>query len=144
MKLILISLTLLATASLLWFCKHQPKFTADNLPTQQLRWGSGGGVVGKEKTNILLKNGQVFKRDINGAIQEWDKAKTKTATALFETAASLGLQKMAFNHPGNLYNFLEYQDGDAVSRLVWGDPKTPLDPSLESLYNQLNELVKTK
>lgn len=142
MKIVLIALTLVAMAALFSFCKHQPSFTADNLPPQQLRWGSGGGIVGKETTHTLLQNGQTFLREMAGPLVESAKTKPKTAAAIFKTAESLGLSKMEFNHPGNIYSFLEWQDGDMVHRVVWGDAKFPVDGGVKALYEQLNGLLK--
>jgi hypothetical protein len=143
MKIILFSLTLMAAASLLCFCKHQPKFTAENLPPQQLHWGTGGGVVGREVTYTLLNNGQIFKRSFTGTtIEELPKTKAKTAEAIFKVAGALDFSKFAMDHPGNVYAYLERQDGDAVRRTVWGDPKFPVDADLKAVYDQLNGLLK--
>ncbi|MFN0036533.1 MAG: hypothetical protein ACKVUS_15820 [Saprospiraceae bacterium] len=141
MKLILICLTVLATAFLWFACKH-PKYAAEKLPEKQLRWGNGGGIVGKEKSHILLDNGQIFSRDILGNLSEASKAKSKKAKALFKTVETLGLAKMEFDHPGNLYSFLEWQEGDMVSRVVWGDKNFPVGKSVEDLFGELNGLLK--
>lgn len=144
MKIILISLTLVAMASLLWFCKHQPKFTADNLPTKQLRWGKGGGFVGKETAYTLLENGQIFVREMGGALTESPRTKGKKALAAYKLAETLGLSKLDFNHPGNTYSFLEWQEGDAVKRIAWGDANEPVDGNLQSLFDTLNGLLTQK
>jgi len=141
MKFTLISLTILATTLLCLACK-QPKFAADKLPEKQIRWGNGGGFVGKEKSNILLENGQIFNRDILGNTTEADKTKGKKAKALFKTIKALGLTQMEFNHPGNTYSFLEFQEGDMVSRVVWGDKNAPVGKPVEELFSALNALLK--
>lgn len=61
---------------------------------------------------------------------------------LFKTVESLGLAQKEFNHPGNTYSFLEWQDGDAVSRVVWGDKAFPVDKSVQDLFGTLNGLLK--
>lgn len=142
MKLIIISLTLIASALLFIFCKHQPKFTRDNLPAKQLRWGSGGGFAGKETTHILLENGQIFQQEMNGPATETGSAKPKTAATLFKTVESLALQKLEFNHPGNIYSFLELQQGDSVAKVVWGDQNFTVNDQVKALYDQLNALLK--
>jgi hypothetical protein len=144
MKIILISLALAAVALLLLFCKHQPKFTADNLPQQQLRWGNGGGYAGRETTYTLLSNGQVFKQELKDTLAETVKTRRKTAAAIYKTAESLNLAKLEFEHPGNIYSFLEWQDGDVVQRISWGDPAIPVNADIKSLYGQLNALLKQK
>jgi len=141
MKFILISLTLLASVLLFTACKHT-KYLADKLPEKQIRWGNGGGFVGKESGHILLENGQIFSRDIMGQLTEAQKTKSKKAKAIFKSIQALGLAKMEFNHPGNMYNFLEFQEGDMVSRVVWGDKANPVGKPVVDLYSQLNELLK--
>ena len=143
MKFILISLSFLATSFLLVDCKH-PKFAADNLPEKKISWGTGGGFVGKESGHILLENGQIFNRDVMGKLTEAPKTKGKKAKALFKTMETLGLSAMDFNHPGNMYSFLEFQDGDAVSRAVWGDKNVPVGKPVEDFYRALNELLQKK
>jgi len=141
MKFIFISLTILAT-SFLWLACKQTKYTAEKLPEKQLRWGNGGGFVGKESSHILCDNGQIFNRDMMGKTSEAGKTKGKKAKAIFKTVESLGLSKMEFNHPGNTYNFLEFQEGDMVSRVVWGDKNFPTEKSFENLFGELNGLLK--
>ncbi|MEO6039220.1 MAG: hypothetical protein ABIQ93_12475 [Saprospiraceae bacterium] len=141
MKILLISVTLLATAMLFWFCK-QPKYSVGKFPDKQLRWGSGGGFVGRENTFILLENGQIFKSEGKDKMTELDKTKAGKAKKLFEHAKALDLAKRNFEHPSNLYSFLEYQEGDMVQRITWGDPKYPVDARVNDLFTQLNAQVK--
>ncbi|MEO6758357.1 MAG: hypothetical protein ABIO24_02805, partial [Saprospiraceae bacterium] len=74
MKILLISITLLATAALFLFCK-QPKYSAGNFPEKQLRWGSGGGFTGQVNSYVLLENGQLFKIGKNDEMTELPKTK---------------------------------------------------------------------
>lgn len=136
------ALLLLLASSLLYFSCKQTKYTADKLPEKQIRWGNGGGVVGKEKSHILLENGQIFSRDIMGTTTEAQKTKAKTAKTLFKTVETIGLSKMEFDHPGNTYSFLEVQEGDMVSRIVWGDKASSVGKPVEELYGALNALLK--
>ena len=141
MKILLISITLLATAMLFWFCK-QPKYTVGKFPDKQLRWGTGGGFVGRENTFTLLENGQIFKSEPNGQMTEQTKTKASKAKKIYETAETIGLAKLDFQHPANTYSFLEYQEGDMVQRITWGDPRYPVDTRVKELFAQLNDLVK--
>jgi hypothetical protein len=141
MKFILFSLVLLATVMLWSGCKGS-KYSAEKLPEQQLRWGTGGGFVGKESAYILCDNGQIFSRDIMGVTKSAGKAKSKLAKAHFKTVETLQISKIDFTHPGNTYSFLEWQDGDMVRRIVWGDKAFPVEKSVEDLYGALNGLLK--
>ena len=141
MKFILFFLTALSLTLLCLACKH-PKYAADNLSEKQIRWGTGGGFVGKESAHILCDNGQIFNRDIMGVTAAAGKTSGKKATVLFKTMADLGLSSMDFIHPGNTYSFLEFQEGDMVSRVVWGDKNSPVGKPVEELFATLNGLLK--
>lgn len=142
MKTMLISLAVLATAVLFWFCKQQPKYTPDAFPEKQLRWGSGGGFVGKETKFTLLENGQVFKDEPNKKTVELENTKARKAKALFKTVAELDLLKLDFQHPGNIYDFIEYQEGETIKRITWGDAKFPVDPKIKEMFAELKALAK--
>lgn len=142
MKTILISVALLATAVLFWFCKQQPKYTPDAFPEKQLRWGSGGGFVGKETKFTLLENGQVFKDEPNRKTVELEKTKAKKAKSLFKTADELGLLTLDFQHPGNMYDFVEYQQGEVSKRISWGNSNFPVDSKIKELLVELKALAK--
>lgn len=141
MKYIFISLAVLTLGFLLPACKH-PKYAADKLPGKQIRWGNGGGIVGKEKSHILLETGQIFSRDIMGSTVEATKTRGKKAKTIFKQIDTLGLARMVDNKPGNTYSFLEFQDGDMVSRVVWGDKNSPDLKSVQALFEELNGLLK--
>lgn len=141
MRILLISITLLATATLFWFCKQQ-KYTTGKFPDKQLRWGNGGGFVGRETIFTLLENGQIFQTDMPDKMTELRKTKAGKAKKLYQTAQNLGIAKLTFDHPGNIYAFIEYQEGDMVQRITWGDPKFPVDDRVKDLFAQLSELVQ--
>lgn len=143
MKLSAPSLLFWATMMLGIACKH-PQYAADKLPQNQIRWGTGGGFVGKESSHILCDNGQIFSRDIVGNTQAAGKTKRKHAASLYKTIKSLDLAKMEFNHPGNTYSFLEYQEGDMKSRVVWGDKNAPVGKPVEEAFRALNALLVKK
>lgn len=143
MKITVLTLIALSTSLLVVACKGS-RYTADNLPAKQIRWGTGGGIAGKENTHILLENGQIFNQDIMGKTSSVSKTKTKKALALFKSAEALGLDKMDFQHPANIYSFIELRDGDMLSRIVWGDASYPVGKPVEALYGQLNTLLTKK
>ena len=141
MKTILFSLTLLATAFLLFTCKNT-KYAPGNFPDHQLRWGSGGGYAGKETMYTLLNNGQIFVLEKGGQLTETGKTKGKKAKELYAMIETLGLQKLDFKHPGNTYDFIEVLSGDSVQRISWGEKDKPVDPKIKDFFGQLQELVK--
>jgi hypothetical protein len=141
MRYLLILIAAAAAGLLFWFCKSS-KYSSDKLPENQLRWGSGGGITGKETVYTLLENGQIFKSAaMKNDTAEVDGPRKKVAKALFLRAAEMGLAKLDFNHPGNIYRFVELANAEGVQRVAWGDPKYPADPAVEALYQALNKLI---
>lgn len=144
MKLLLISISVLSAFTLFLFCK-QTKYSVGNMPPRQLRWGGGGGFVGKETVYTLLENGQLFVQDGVGApLQELNQIKAKAAKSLYKTAAALGIAKTDFMHPGNTYDFIEMQEGEGARRVVWGAAGYDVNPTIKDLFNQLNKLIVKK
>jgi hypothetical protein len=143
MKIILFALSFFATA-FLWVACKSTKYTPGNFPDRQLRWGRGGGFVGKETTYTLLDNGQIFSREANGELTAAGKIRGKKAKSLLQTAEKMEFHKMEFQHPGNTYNFVETLSGDAVSRIVWGDPNFPISEEVKALFEALEGLREKK
>lgn len=141
MKTFILFLSVCTAALVFWFCKS-PKYTADTLPQKQLRWGKGGGFVGKETLFVLLENGQIFKQSPDsGSFAEADHTRAGKARKLFKLVETAGLQNLDFQHPGNTYKFIEVMSGDTIHRVSWGDPQQSLDAAVADLYAQLEGLV---
>ncbi len=117
------------------------EYKPGNFPDTQLRWGNGGGIVGKETLYYLLDNGQLFKKSGSDNIIEAGKIKAKKAKAYYSNIEDLKLGTRDFKHAGNTYQFVEVLNGDSVNRIVWGDG-TPVDPDVQALYNTLSGLVQ--
>lgn len=133
----LIIITLLLTA-----CQAQ-KFTTANLPDKQLIFGSGGGFTGKVTQYILLENGQVFTSDgpdsENKELKIIDK---KTALKLFDEAEKLHLEDRDFNHPGNMYYFLEFKRDATPEKVTWGIPSESTPQDLLDFYQRLQTAIQ--
>jgi hypothetical protein len=141
MKFLLILLSIGAASTIFWFCKTS--YQADNLPSKQLRWGTGGGITGAEAMTILLENGQMFNRaDVNTALAATDSARARKAKKLFKLVEKLDLMNVDFKNPGNTYKFIEINEGDKVHRISWGDGKTTVPAGVEDLFEKLNGLGK--
>ena len=141
MKIFCHTALLLAATLLGSQCKNI-RYTPESLPEDRLLFGEGGGFAGIETTYTLLENGQVFKFDSKApAPVEIGGTKKKAANRLFETAESLGLLTLEFKHPGNIYQFIEFQDDGKKSRVVWGDKEHPVDPKIADLYQQLTQIT---
>lgn len=139
-KILFLNLLALFVAGL-WQCSHGPKYTPENMPSKQLHWGYGGGFAGQETSFVLLENGQIFRRNGTGlALQEVKGTKAKTAKGLFSTF-DRDLKKYDFNHPGNVYSYVETQEGSNIRRIAWGDDRFPVDQKAKDFFNQINSLV---
>jgi hypothetical protein len=137
MKLIIIAISLLAVSALLVFCKQQ-KYTADNLPKEQIRFGKGGGFSGMEESYTLLENGQLFDRNKVAL----DSAKRRIAKTCFKAIGRLGLEKLDFKHPGNTYSFIEVPAADgSFNRIAWGAADAKLDSNIVKLHGKLMGLL---
>ncbi len=132
---------ILAVLALSSQCKH-PKYTADTLPDEYLRFGDGGGFAGTETTYTLLENGQIFKATTTAPqAVELKSIKSKTADALIESAEDLGLLQLDFAYPGNIYKFIELKDDGQLRRITWGDSVHPVNEKIQALYEQLVQLT---
>ena len=145
MKYLLIVLAALASGMLFWFCKPT-RYTTDKLPKEQIRFGRGGGIVGRETAYTLLKNGQLFGQNNDGSTQELASAEKKIAQGYFNTIRTLDLDLVTFSHPGNVYYFIEVPaaQGDQANRIVWGDAAHPVDGPIQDIYEKLMQLVPKK
>jgi hypothetical protein len=133
---------LLGAFTLLFSCCKQTVYTTDKMPDKQLRWGNGGGFVGKETGYTLLDNGQVFYQAAGAALVEMKKSRAKKAKNIFKTVDNLGLATLDFKHPGNTYSYIEVVNGENAQRIIWGDKQHAVDPKIQELFRQLGGLVK--
>ena len=126
----------------LWNCKPQ-QYTFGNLPQRQLVFGSGGGITGGSDSYILLENGQLFHTNsFTRESEELPSVGREKAGKFFSELTQLQLAKMDFNHPGNLYYFLESVDGDIVHRVTWGSNDYEAPASCKTLYKKLVATIK--
>lgn len=145
MKYLIIALAALGGSLLFWFCKPT-RYSSDKLPKEQIRFGRGGGVVGRETAYTLLKNGQLFGQNTDGSALELPSADKKIAQGYFNTIRTLDLDLVQFSYPGNVYYFIEVPaaKGDQANRIVWGDQAHPVDGPIQDIHEKLMALIATK
>ncbi len=127
---------------LLFSCKSQ-QYTVDTLPDKQLVFGRGGGISGEVTTYIVLENGQVFYN--NSLTKENSEIKSlskKEATSCFQKMDSLKLSEMSFDHPGNMYYFLEEVNGEERHRVTWGSNDHEVSSECKDFYKELRTAIK--
>ena len=42
----------------------------------------------------------------------------------------------SFNHPGNLFYFISYTEGNNVRTIKWGDAEHPIQEDVKKLYEE--------
>jgi hypothetical protein len=125
---------------------HSTKFSADKLPERQVVFGTGGGFTGETNAQILLENGQMFRKSslFKGPPIELKSIKKRKAKSFFKATEELDLASFEFEHPGNIYQFLElHGDSASIVRVSWGDEKYPVNQKIKDLYIALGGLIKT-
>lgn len=139
-KLILFSL--LSVGFLLFSqCKSAVRYTPGNLPAEQLHWGYGGGFSGMETAFVLLRNGQIFRRKgAGGILEEVKTVKPRRAKELY-SLFDKELKRYDFNRPGNVYSFVQWQEGSNIRRIAWGDDRYPVEQKAKDFFNRINQLV---
>jgi len=129
-----------------WLFGSCTTYKPDNLPSKQLRFGSGGGMTGAVKEYVLLENGQLFTRTTYGgdALTELPKVKKGVAKGIFKTYEKEGLNDVEVDNPGNHYCYIDMQEDDTNHhKMTWGDDEgTPA--IAKSFYKQLTDLVKAQ
>ena len=104
----------------------------------RLTFGRGGGISGEVQSYVLLDNGQLyavsslFTDTTLLASLELDKAQQ-----FFDRADSLQLTSVNFQHPGNRYHFIRYQQHE----ITWGDPAISPPLAIQQFYHSLQSLV---
>ncbi|MCS7037690.1 MAG: hypothetical protein RMJ33_13930 [Saprospiraceae bacterium] len=140
----ILHLLLFSACALLAAVQCSTRHTPDRLPAQQLRFGSGGGFSGEVTTWTLLSNGQLFiTRGLKGDMVEWKQHARREGRKLFLEAEALKLlEKPAFSHPGNVYRFIEWTNGERTQRFTWGSREHAVDSVVEAFYGRLMALTR--
>lgn len=134
--------------ALLLFASCLPvKYGLDELPDQQLRFGSGGGIAGSFQEYLLLANGQIFLFELGfGKSDTFElQALSKSdARILYKEMDSLRLHKYDFNYPGNMSYFIRQADEMTEHTVQWGNPRWEVRPDVAEFFTQLNAIVDNR
>lgn len=99
---------------------------------QEIKFGEGGGFTGAITEYQIKTNGDVFKGEKK--IKTITNAEMKNIQNKLDKLSSESLQ---FNHPFNIYYFIEMGKG----KIVWGDPAFPEPKEIKELYDYLQEII---
>lgn len=133
---------LLSLFSVFFFsCKSQ-QYTINDLPETQLIFGNGGGISGAVSTYTLLENGQLFHNNsLTKEHVEMESLTKKEAKSSFEKMKVLKISEINFNHPGNMYYFLEEVKGDSIHRVTWGSNDHKISEECKTFYKELRAMI---
>jgi len=108
----------------------QPKFIAV---------GSGGGFTGTTTVFKVLPNGKILKGTGVGDVKFSLCGKIKKAKAreIVNKVADQVDSAGSFNHPGNLFYFISYTQGNNEQTLKWGDIEHPIQDDVKKLYDEV-------
>jgi hypothetical protein len=138
MKFIPAHLLSMAAVLLLLNGCHLQRYTPATFPGKQLIFGSGGGFTGEVIEYTLLENGQLFLNNtLTKEIKQLQRLSWKKRKWAFAEAEKLSLENISFNHPGNLYYYIQVKQGESNHRVTWGNPTEAAPPALEDFYKQL-------
>ena len=100
--------------------------------------GSGGGFTGNTTMYKVTPEGKVFKGTGIGDVQFSLCGKIKKATAkqMMTRVADQVNAATSFNHPGNLFYFISYTEGNNVRTIKWGDAEHPIQEDVKKLYEE--------
>lgn len=105
---------------------------------KEIKFGEGGGFTGAVTEYQIKANGDIF---VNKSLEkEQKKIKTIDKTemkSIQNKLDKLSNESLKFNHPFNIYYFIEIDKG----RIVWGDPAFPEPSEIKELYDHLQKIV---
>ncbi len=113
---------------------------ASNCSTPQdfkgIKFGEGGGFTGAVTTYEVKANGDIFKAEKK--INTISKSEIKSIQNKLD---KLSNESLKFNHPFNIYYFIETEKGNEKINIVWGNPAYPEASDIKELYNELQKTI---
>ncbi|MFT5833488.1 MAG: hypothetical protein ACI97N_001115 [Cognaticolwellia sp.] len=111
----------------------------------EVQFGQGGGLTNEFQTFIIKDTGELFAKASAVSelklVRELEKSELKM---VYKKLKAADISNLAINTPHNVYKFIEIKDetGDAVNKVVWGDPQGELTIELKELYDYLSSIAK--
>ncbi|MBS1489645.1 MAG: hypothetical protein JSS93_03885 [Bacteroidetes bacterium] len=102
---------------------------------EQVKFGSGGGFTGTIKTYTLTADGRLLDES-----KELKKINLNQTLEYFNKANEL--RNYTFNHPDNVYSFIEIKTKEKTNRIVWSFGNTQIDTQASALYNTLISITQ--
>ncbi len=121
------------------------KYLPNQYKKKQLIFGSGGGFTGAVTTYVLQENGEIYKFLTDTTYEAVTILPKDTTKNYFSTLDTLHLDSLDFNHPGNMYFFIEKKDGfkdEESARVTWGDGKHNPPTGIKELHTSLTQVIR--
>ncbi|ARK13381.1 hypothetical protein [Fibrivirga algicola] len=108
----------------------------DTYKGRVLTVGSGGGIVGKETTYILLDDGRLFTRKSGQLSYTFigNQTADNTKKVFWSVEDRCAIRKTTYNKPGNLYRFVSWRKGKELHKVAWAPGDKTLPPNYEQVY----------
>ena len=103
---------------------------------EAIKIGNGGGFAGIEQTITIHEDGM-----IKSSLGEYKKLKSGVVTQILSNVQVLGLDKLEYNSPGNIYNYVEFVNGSEMKRIAWDPQNKNVPSSLTLFYNNINQII---
>jgi hypothetical protein len=117
-------------------------FDPNDMKSDYISFGSGGGFTGKVSSYFLNKQGDIFVPSDTTFIKI-SSISTEMVDQIFQNYTALGLDKIILNDPGNKYYFIERNVKGEKQILKWGN--TPLDnKNIATYFDILMKPLKDK
>ncbi len=102
---------------------------------EEIKFGNGGGFTGAVHAYTLTSESKILRE--GEVLKEISTEQTK---ALFKKAKAL--KEIDYQHPGNLYSFIELKTDKGIHRIVWAYGKTEVNKNVIELYRALQSLIQ--
>ncbi len=112
----------------------------------EIHFGQGGGVTNENPAYLIKENGELLvKKEKAGNFELVRKLDNSELKTVYKKIKAAELPSLDINTPDNIYKFIEIrnQEGEAVNKVAWGNPKGKLTIELTDLYNYLMTITST-
>jgi hypothetical protein len=107
--------------------------------------GSSGGFSGQIVQHYFFSDGNIYRSESLGKKNSWVKKLSKKETKIvFKKLKALHLEKVDFNHPGNMTYFIEQHKNGIVNSIKWGDNKVQLPSDITTFHRYLMDIISTQ
>lgn len=123
------------------------KIAAVSTPTtytgRQIVVGSGGGFTGFSSTYYLLDNGKLFGRRSRDTVFTFIRQQTTARTRqMFRTVeGTCKIRTTTFDHPGNLYKFVQWRKGKLSHKVTWGASGKKVAATYPKFYDSFMTMI---